>query len=398
MVWRRIGALIAAVLNLALFVYGQQQIPNPYPLGPIGPTDSRECDAFQQRVSEIKASYDQQHEACLSANSRSPTVPNSGNLICSKSACQSLHDIVYGDFSKRADEAVNACRQQVQMYQHALDSVQAAGQQQRQVIQAQGDAQIASTNAQRNTIDQQRDQVARQADLNRQRAADADRLAEIYRQQAADAAGRERPEINGSQLASLDSAQRRLEALRAGINPVSAGPDVAVDQSSSDFRSLVSDAKDRIFDGLVAALRSTGERGAQVADVVDNAQSLRQTWDSFATLAKSDASTDQQLDSIRDLADQANDRFNTNPVSRFLFPKLLSGGVIEPYRRAMADLDRAMGGLTNSDVPMSEVNDFLSSDDPGRYFPFVAELRKWTQTSIVYRTVDKFRQALGVGQ
>jgi hypothetical protein len=387
--WMRIGALIAAVLKLGLLAY-RQPVPNPYPFPPIGPTDPRQCDAYQQRVSEIKANYDQQHNACLSANSRSPTVPTSEILICSRSACQSLHDIVYGDFFARADDAVKACREQVQMYEHALDSVRAAGEHQGQIIQAQGDAQIASIDVRRNTIDQQRDQVARQADLNRQRAADAERLAEIYRQQS-EATGRERPEVSGSQLSSLDSAQRRIEDLRAGSDPASTGPSVAVDRSRADFRDLVSAAKERILDGFVTALRSTGERGAQIADVIENAQSWRQTWDAFTTLGKSDASTDQQLDSIRDLVDQANDKSNTNAVSRFLFSKLLSGGIIEPNSRAMADFD----ALRSSDVPMSEVNDFLATDDPGRYFP---DLRKWAQTSTTYRTVDKFRQVLGIGK
>ena len=66
------------------------------PMAPLSPTTFQDCQDFSRQVDQFWAGVSSQHDACLAANK--PDRPNeqTGSRQCSRSACQSLHDQLYG--------------------------------------------------------------------------------------------------------------------------------------------------------------------------------------------------------------------------------------------------------------------------------------------------------------
>ena len=85
------------------------------PYSPLFPTSPRECQAFSRQVQEYEASYSAQHEQCLATHPVDrQEAPNSPT--CSRSSCQYLHDMLYGDSSlsvRSLRAEVEACNEKV---------------------------------------------------------------------------------------------------------------------------------------------------------------------------------------------------------------------------------------------------------------------------------------------
>src|ERR1700681_2233810 len=81
-----------------------------YPSAPNAPTNAKACQAFKAQVDAYVAAYSKEHELCLAANRADRPQETRDSLICSRSRCQSLHDIVYGNTAGSA----KYLRQQVQ--------------------------------------------------------------------------------------------------------------------------------------------------------------------------------------------------------------------------------------------------------------------------------------------
>lgn len=90
------------------------------PTWPIMPTDPGECAAFSRDLNKYEAEVSKQHEACLSAGKADRPSEAANSFLCSRSACQSLHDILYGDVFytnvKPLRKKVDECYSQVKEY------------------------------------------------------------------------------------------------------------------------------------------------------------------------------------------------------------------------------------------------------------------------------------------
>jgi hypothetical protein len=87
-----------------------------FPFAPNSPTEAKECESFRTAVEVYAAYYSGEHDRCLANNKPGHQQETKGSLICSRSRCQHLHDIVYGDsvFSaKHLEKEVASCYEAV---------------------------------------------------------------------------------------------------------------------------------------------------------------------------------------------------------------------------------------------------------------------------------------------
>lgn len=91
----------------------QQQLA--LPPAPRSPKSSAECDAYQKQIDDQMAQISQQHAACLDSFKADRQGDN--DLICSRSECQSLHTLLYGDHKTAGEQQVASCQAEVQRYQ-----------------------------------------------------------------------------------------------------------------------------------------------------------------------------------------------------------------------------------------------------------------------------------------
>jgi chemotaxis protein histidine kinase CheA len=106
---RRLGAGLLFALITIVSPPASAQLP---PFGPISPSKPEECARFAQDVQQFSTDMRQQHEECL-AKFKADRQEPPGSLLCSRSACQNLHDYVYGDWSKQAQKDIDSCYAQV---------------------------------------------------------------------------------------------------------------------------------------------------------------------------------------------------------------------------------------------------------------------------------------------
>jgi hypothetical protein len=89
------------------------------PFPPLFPKSPQECQAFGAAVETWAADYSKQHERCLASNKPDRSDEPQGSLVCSRSACQYLHDILYGDYVlsvKSKEKEVSDCYTKVEKY------------------------------------------------------------------------------------------------------------------------------------------------------------------------------------------------------------------------------------------------------------------------------------------
>lgn len=97
-----------------------QTLPSA-PLFPLAPTEPRECQTFANDVQKYEAELTRQHEDCLKAGKEDrPNLPPN-SPVCSRSACQILHDLLFSNISytsvKVLHQRIDACYAQVKEYQ-----------------------------------------------------------------------------------------------------------------------------------------------------------------------------------------------------------------------------------------------------------------------------------------
>lgn len=89
----RLVANAALLAGCAILAAGQIA-----PFAPTSPTSSEECQRFQSDVAAYEMAVTKQHQDCLSRNAANrPGVETKDPLTCSRSMCQSFHDLLYGD-------------------------------------------------------------------------------------------------------------------------------------------------------------------------------------------------------------------------------------------------------------------------------------------------------------
>jgi hypothetical protein len=90
------------------------------PFAPFSPKDARECQSFSNAVQGYAADYAAQHQQCLADNKADREEEAGDSSTCSRSSCQYLHDIVYGDTAlsvKYFQREMSVCYQTVNEYQ-----------------------------------------------------------------------------------------------------------------------------------------------------------------------------------------------------------------------------------------------------------------------------------------
>lgn len=113
----------AAVLLLAPLVTLAQQ-PQKYqaPATPAAPTRPEECQRLRDEWSALRQKISTEHQACLDANTGAGSNPNKAGVKnpCSRAACESLHQLLYGEqWTKAERDATTWCDGRVKAYQDA---------------------------------------------------------------------------------------------------------------------------------------------------------------------------------------------------------------------------------------------------------------------------------------
>src|SRR5271166_2924284 len=80
------------------------------PFPPLVPNDPKQCAQFAKESADFFGKMQSQHEQCLAQHKadqeeKARIQPR----ICSRSACQRLHDLVYGDEQMRSAGALDEC-------------------------------------------------------------------------------------------------------------------------------------------------------------------------------------------------------------------------------------------------------------------------------------------------
>jgi hypothetical protein len=262
---------------------GTQNIPYT-PAAPIAPKDIRECMDFQNQIDAFKSAVGAQHQACLdSGKSTRPGGTGPGSQ-CSVPACQTLHDYLYGNAAAGMDQEAAACRAAVLRYQN------------RQT-------------AERDSIQTMADAIATLAAPTAAAPIDSQSGLSDFDQQAQSQAVT--GDNSGSNLAVSDDvqalAQNNSSQAASGIGDndinslaVSAGAPQAVVDQPDDYSPH--DAQRLLEEGF-------GQTTA--GQVVKDIQDIRSD------------DGQKQLNGTFDLADKANDQFNTNSSSKYVVSKCL---------------------------------------------------------------------------
>jgi hypothetical protein len=70
------------------------------PIAPAWPTEDSQCESFNRDLDAYEAAYVQKHAECLASNKAdNPDETSSDSTVCSRSACQYLHDELFADSS-----------------------------------------------------------------------------------------------------------------------------------------------------------------------------------------------------------------------------------------------------------------------------------------------------------
>jgi hypothetical protein len=211
------GHAVVALLSFGLVISMPVDSSAQYlPFPPIGPSSLEECQAFSRQVSDYITQINAEHQGCLDSHKadRARTAEE-GPDVCSRSACQTLHDKIYGrdvltgkSQSQALQDAVEKCtatvNEKLKREQEAKreEARQAAERQQRRETDQQRQQQAAADR------DAQRKQLA-----DKQRAAAADR--EAQRKAQADTAKHEKEAREKAAAAEYAEQLARERALQA---------------------------------------------------------------------------------------------------------------------------------------------------------------------------------------
>jgi hypothetical protein len=368
---RLYAVALTAFLSFGPMAQGQF---NPYPQPPFLPRDPKDCDAYGQEVAKIKADYNRQHDDCLSANSRSPTVETNGNLlICSKSACQGLHDVVYGNFGKNADAGLEACRQAVEAYQ-----------QEQRAEKAAQDKAAADNRAARDTqrIENEReDSKAMQA---AQRQAEQAQAALAMRTEERNREIANLTTQGESARQALAAASLRLDQLKDSIN-TNLSNLIAAAKSAGSTKTGTDKTSDMLGQfNLDHGSTDTKTKLSEVFSMIDPLQKLAAPFAAipYAILKNSVLETGAAIDKLGDAIthfDTVDSRQVESIVDDFgketFSPKAFADVYYNFYKDAITD--NAIGAVTEpiQDALKEKADDILGYGSTPR-----AELRQWYES------------------
>jgi hypothetical protein len=250
----RILTLSCAPLALLLFARvpaGAQFFNKVYysPGKPLSPKDAKTCSDFASEWDVAIAVIEKDHQACLDAHTKDPSIPGAGEQICSRTACQSLHDIMFR-YRRDSKTEIDACNKQLEEYQKAEEArkadearrkeeeearMRAAEDQRQKALQAAEEAkrrqadetarrQEAAKRAAEDEARRSKEREDRQKHFEqetKQRADERDRLARAQ----TDADSKLADALRRQQEQTDASASRQMDALRAGAAPTSSDAD-----------------------------------------------------------------------------------------------------------------------------------------------------------------------------
>jgi len=237
-----------------------------FPFAPNSPTEARECQSFRTAVEVYVAYYSREHDQCLANNKPDRQQETKDSLICSRSHCQYLHDIVYGDsvFSAEyLEKEVTSCYEAVK--ENQAEEAQRA--QEEATQEAQGE----------------KDETDRAARRQRDRDAQEARHNQIGADQAARERDEERKSTEAQQAESDRTASQQNQETTAPTSS-SAAPQATEGTSRSNQNSETSSTLVDPF----THLQSTESQGQEIAaneSMVDPFASISNSHQSSSDVA-----------------------------------------------------------------------------------------------------------------
>jgi hypothetical protein len=249
----------------------QQQPQIAPPSAPISPKNIADCVNFQNQVDSFKNEISAQHTHCLATNDNSrPGTFGPGQ--CSAPACQTLHDLLYGNSGAQLDQQADSCRAAVLRYQNRQVAEQGAFQSASDALSAlASDNPVTPLDSQGSlsAFDQQSDQqpvLGDNAITDLPVTSDVQTLATSDAPQpnidtSVDGLARDAVAQQGDQPAPAPSAQSVMNLLKEGLSQTGeVGETVvgAVDsyQAWSNFASAGPNDQIAGFDGVIGDLNS----------------------------------------------------------------------------------------------------------------------------------------------
>lgn len=198
------------------------------PFAPISPTEAKECQDFSARVEAYTADYNAQHEKCLAENKADRQDETHDSLVCSRSRCQILHDMLYDDSpisAKSKRKEVAACYEKVREYQ-AEEARKAKEKADREAKQQKEEEEEAAEAAQRKAARDAREVEAKKS--------------------AADRASAEKAAENKEAASKAEADRIAAQQNRQSVKPIQQSPanTQKSGQSSSGSSRLVDPFKD----------------------------------------------------------------------------------------------------------------------------------------------------------
>lgn len=270
------------------------------PGAPLSPTDSKACSDFAAEWDAAISKIEKDHQDCLDAHSKDPNIPNSGDVVCSRAACQILHNIMFR-FRNESKAEIDACNKQVEDYQKAEEARKADSARKAADLEARKLAAEEQRQAQEKAAEEAKQRRAEEAERQKeaakaaaaaeaQRAKERDERQKLFDEQTKQR-NEERDRLARAQSdadAKLAEAQRKLQdqasstadrqmdAFRTGAAPPPTDPNAAA--SGFDFSGVGNTSGDdsRLFNiDAASAQRVLNEVAQRVRDagqlVIDKA-------------------------------------------------------------------------------------------------------------------------------
>jgi hypothetical protein len=384
--------VIMTACSLSVPLIAQNQ--NVYPLSPISPTTPQECQAYGAEIDQISSAYLQAHEKCLADHNRDQSADgaNAGPLVCSRSACQSLHDVVYGNQKKEARARLDECNQNVQNHLRQEQEEQAA---QQRAIQAQ----VSSINAQTEAANAKSQHLEQLAAQERSLADQRSNQAAAFREQI-DSLRQQGIQVDESSLEVLQQ-QVSHESVFGEFADSNLPPaqDVGLGDYLANAKERISDflqekIAERLKEGLPDWAGDTfGDSARKVTQATENTYDLYSEGKDVVSLWQRIADDDAS-DSARAIGESgalAADHVFSNPIQRWITKNgaPIIGGT---YGNAFAVLDGSFqqwhGGTP--DAATAEMMDDYSLIIPG-----VKDLRAFNVR--LNTTYEYFKNLFGGG-
>lgn len=402
------------VLRLALLALGIISVPalaqfdsrQIYPLGPLNPTDSKTCQAYSAQIDRISSAYDKKHQECLDAHTHDHSPDVSGAMVCSRAACQQLHDVVYGSLKKVADSRLKDCNEEVNRYQaterqiqedrrkadDARREMEAANE---RAIQQQQQAQInindratSQVNSVTNSIEASASQTRAAAEQNRQKADDLRQQTDSIKQ-----AGIRVNDSQLNQLAALTNPVSDYSSIRDRMytDRLPAAQDAGLSDYLANAKQMASDylqaktigsLKEGITEWANEAIgKFTTEHIEETYDMYGQVKDVSVLWHRYNGPDDADAAR-----AVGDAGSMVSEKIFSNPLQREIAKRgsKIIGDVYGNSFQMDGSFQQSDGGTPDADTQ-------AMMDDPTLILPGVKELRQFnTRVNNSYERFKKF--------